>query len=172
MVPDVKYSRGLTHIARNLLSNAPEPDGFWVFVFLMDSYLRPYFSAMTTMQKEVDAMLFAKAIESNDLTVAKDGDGDQCSNDLFLSVFVSLFPSAYLQRIWGVFLFEGIPFLLRIGLAIFTPTRRQILELASNPSTLTPTPSADVLRTLHHPPVHLIPSYPDARGKFERYVLA
>ncbi|KAJ8508066.1 hypothetical protein ONZ45_g9627 [Pleurotus djamor] len=168
MVPDVKYSRGLTHIARNLLSHAPEQDGFWVFVSLMDSYLRPYFSAMTTTQKEVDAMLFAKALENNDPTVAKKVFTAMGINVLticdywFSSVFVNSFPSAYLQRIWDVFLFEGVPFLLRIGLAIFTLTRRQILELPSNPSTLTPTPSADVLRILHHPPVHLLPSSPDA----------
>ncbi|KAJ8507272.1 hypothetical protein ONZ45_g10348 [Pleurotus djamor] len=168
MVPDVKYSRGLTHIARNLLSHAPEQDGFWVFVSLMDSYLRPYFSAMTTTQKEVDAMLFAKALENNDPTVAKKVFTAMGINVLticdywFSSVFVNSFPSAYLQRIWDVFLFEGVPFLLRIGLAIFTLTRRQILELPSNPSTLTPTPSADVLRILHHPPVHLLPCSPDA----------
>ncbi|KAJ8507771.1 hypothetical protein ONZ45_g9887 [Pleurotus djamor] len=139
----------LTHIARNLLSHAPEQDGFWVFVSLMDSYLRPYFSAMTTTQKEVDAMLFAEALENNDPTVAKKVFTAMGVNVLticdywFSSVFVNSFPSAYLQRIWDVFLFEGIPFLLRIGLAIFTLTCRQILELPGNPSTLTPTPSAD-----------------------------
>lgn len=40
----------------------------------MDSHLRPYFS--TSVQLEVDASLFAKALEANDPALAKKVFGD------------------------------------------------------------------------------------------------
>lgn len=61
---------GLTLIVGNILLLAPEEDGFWTFVSLMDSYLRPYFSSSSS-QMEVDAMLFSRALEANDPQVAK-----------------------------------------------------------------------------------------------------
>jgi Rab-GTPase-TBC domain len=61
---------GLTLIAGHLLLLSPEEDAFWIFVSLMDTHLRPYFSSNTT-QLEVDAALFSRALESNDAQVAK-----------------------------------------------------------------------------------------------------
>jgi hypothetical protein len=63
-------STGLTLIAGHLLALSPEEDAFWIFVSIMDSYLRPYFSTNTT-QLEVDAALFSRALEANDAQVAK-----------------------------------------------------------------------------------------------------
>jgi TBC1 domain family member 10 len=53
-----------------LLILAPDEDAFWIFVSLMDTYLRPWFS-VNTIQMEVDASLFSKALETNDGQVAK-----------------------------------------------------------------------------------------------------
>lgn len=61
---------GLTLIAGQLLLQSPEEDAFWTFTTLMDSHLRPYFSA-SPIQLDVDAQLFSKALESNDVAVAK-----------------------------------------------------------------------------------------------------
>lgn len=63
------YCAGLTLISGHLLLLAPEEDAFWTFVSIMDTYLRPYFSGTTQM--EVDAALFAKALEANDSQVAR-----------------------------------------------------------------------------------------------------
>lgn len=70
MVPDIQYSTGLTLITGHLLLLAPEEDAFWIFVSMMDTYLRPYFSA-STIQMEVDAALFGRALETNETTLAK-----------------------------------------------------------------------------------------------------
>jgi hypothetical protein len=86
MVPDVQYSTGkfsstdysylslivsvgLTLIAGQLLLLAPEEDAFWIFISIMDTHLRPYFSS--THQIDVDSELFSRALESSDSVVAK-----------------------------------------------------------------------------------------------------
>lgn len=61
---------GLTVIAGQLLMHAPEEDAFWIFISMMDTHLRPYFAAHA-IQMEVDASLFAKAVETSDPSVAK-----------------------------------------------------------------------------------------------------
>ena len=66
---------GLVMIAGQLLLQSPEEDAFWTFVSLMDSHLRPYFSN-NSVQLEVDATLFARALENNDATSAKKVFGD------------------------------------------------------------------------------------------------
>ena len=49
---------------------SPEEDAFWIFISIMDSHLRPYFAANST-QLEVDAALFARALEAADPVAAK-----------------------------------------------------------------------------------------------------
>lgn len=90
MVPDTQYCRGLTVIAGRLLLQAPEEDAFWTFVSMMDAHLRPWFSAGSS-QVEVDAGLFARAVEGVDPTLAKRLFGD-------LDI-----PSVSLVRPWYVF---------------------------------------------------------------------
>jgi hypothetical protein len=53
-----------------LLLLSPEEDAFWIFVSIMDTHIRPYFSALTT-QMEVDAALFSRALEANDPQVGR-----------------------------------------------------------------------------------------------------
>ena len=65
-----KSPPGLTLIAGQLLLQGPEEEVFWIFVSLMDSYLRPYFS-INSIQLEVDATLFSRALENSDSQVAK-----------------------------------------------------------------------------------------------------
>ncbi len=116
-------------IAGQLLLQSPEEDAFWTFVSLMDTHLRPYFSN-NSVQLEVDASLFARALESNDAASAKKVFGDMgiapvaiCkawlgflpsvrmpTSDLscrFTTVFADALPSEYLVRLWDIFLFEG-----------------------------------------------------------------
>ena len=61
---------GLTLIVGQLLLLAPEEDAFWIFISIMDTHIRPYFSTVTT-QMEVDSALFSRALESNDGQVAR-----------------------------------------------------------------------------------------------------
>jgi TBC1 domain family member 10 len=94
MVPDIQYSKGsfflfhivwrleeltvfaclsvvgLTFIAGQLLLQSPEEDAFWIFISLMDSHLRPYFSS-NSVQLDIDASLFAKALETVNPSIAK-----------------------------------------------------------------------------------------------------
>jgi hypothetical protein len=88
MVPDVQYNIGrspfpvcvilrsqpspsaLTCIVGQLLAQAPEEDAFWIFISMMDSHLRPYFSS-SVAQLDFDATLFAKALGANDAPLAK-----------------------------------------------------------------------------------------------------
>ena len=66
----IVFPTGLTLIVGQLLLLAPEEDAFWIFVSIMDTHIRPYFSTVTT-QMEVDSALFSRALESNDNQVAK-----------------------------------------------------------------------------------------------------
>lgn len=99
-------------VAGHLLHVAPEEDAFWIFVSMMDTYLRPYFSISTT-QIEVDAALFARALEGNDGQVARKVLVDmsvmpaRLCHSWFSSLFVGTLPMDYLDRVWDLFLFEG-----------------------------------------------------------------
>jgi len=158
MVPDIKYSIGLTLIAGHLLALSPEEDAFWIFVSIMDSYLRPYFSSNTT-QLEVDAALFSRALESNDAQVAKKVLLDMSINPVdlcrpwFSTLFVDALPLDYLNRVWDLFLYEGVPFLFRVALALFHCCRRRVLETINQDS---------LFDVLIHPSPTWLPSSPDA----------
>lgn len=157
MVPDIQYSRGLTLIVGQLLLLAPEEDAFWIFISVMDTHLRPYFSSLTT-QMEVDSALFSRALENNDPAVGKKILVDMGMNPTsicapwFSSLFVGTLPPEYLNRVWDLFLYEGVPFLIRIGLALISCLRRQILESTNDEA---------VLHMLHHISPLALPPSPD-----------
>ncbi|KIK53342.1 hypothetical protein GYMLUDRAFT_88402 [Collybiopsis luxurians FD-317 M1] len=136
MVPDVPYSTGLTLIAGNTLLLAPEEDAFWIFVSMMDSALRLYFSPKST-QMDVDAALFSHALEANDVQVWKkilvnmSMTPTQICFPWFTTLFVGSLPGDYVNRVWDLFLYEGVPVLIRIGLAILYCCRSAILEATS-----------------------------------------
>ncbi|KAF9470703.1 hypothetical protein BDN70DRAFT_659976 [Pholiota conissans] len=158
MVPDVQYSMGLTLIVGQLLILAPEEDAFWTFVSVMDTHIRPYFSSTTT-QMEVDAALFSRALENNDQQLAKKVFVDMgilptaICQPWFSTLFVGTLPPEYLNRVWDLFLFEGVPFLIRVGLALMQCCRRRILESTSDEA---------VFHVLRHPPPSFLPPTPDA----------
>ncbi|KAF5376822.1 hypothetical protein D9757_008893 [Collybiopsis confluens] len=158
MVPDVQYSTGLTLIAGHTLLLAPEEDGFWIFVSMMDSALRPYFSRNST-QMEVDAALFSRALEANDADTAKKVLIDMSMNPAhicypwFTTLFVGSLPGDYVNRVWDLFLYEGVPILIRVGLAIIYCCRRAILEATSEDA---------VLQYLKRPAATWLPPSPDA----------
>ncbi|KAJ6547011.1 RabGAP/TBC [Mycena capillaripes] len=158
MVPDIEYSVGLPLIAGHLLALSPEEDAFWIFVSIMDSYLRPYFSSNTT-QVEVDAALFSRALEASDAQVAKKVLLDMSINPVdicrpwFSTLFVDALPLEYLNRVWDLFLFEGIPFLFRVGLALFYCCRKRVLEAINQDA---------LFDILNHPLPGWLPPSPDA----------
>ncbi|KAJ7243407.1 RabGAP/TBC [Mycena haematopus] len=158
MVPDVEYSRGLTLIAGHLLVLSPEEDAFWIFVSIMDSYLRPYFSTNTT-QIEVDAALFSRALEANDAQVSKkiltemSVDPIDLCRPWFSTLFVDALPLDYLNRVWDLFLFEGVPFLFRVGLALLYCCRQRVLEAINQDS---------LFHVLNRPSPNWLPQSPDA----------
>ncbi|KAJ2925157.1 hypothetical protein H1R20_g11939, partial [Candolleomyces eurysporus] len=157
MVPDIQYMPGLPHIVGQLLLLAPEEDAFWIFISIMDTHIRPYFSSGST-QMEVDSALFSRALEVNDAAVAKKllvnmgiSPSSICA-PWFSSLYVGCLPSEYLTRTWDLFLYDGIPFLLRVGLAIVSFVRRQLLECTSEEA---------VLNLLHRPPPVSLPPTPE-----------
>ena len=123
---------GIAIIAGQLLQHSPEEDAFWIFISLMDTHLRPYFSSNAT-QMDVDAFLFQKAVEAADPSVAKKLFVDMAIPairicrpwyvtrpavsvrppvaDFFRCRFSSLFaeslPPDYFLRTWDIFLCEG-----------------------------------------------------------------
>jgi hypothetical protein len=90
----------------------------------MDTHLRPYFSVglpstsqnvgVRSTQMEVDAALYSRALESIDPPVSKKifvdlgiVPGIICQ-PWFTSLFVGALPPEYVNRIWDVFLYEGV----------------------------------------------------------------
>lgn len=69
---------------------SPEEDAFWIFLSMMDTHLRPYFSPRA-VQMEADASLFSKAVEAMDAQVAKKVfvDMDMSPADICRPWFVS-----------------------------------------------------------------------------------
>ncbi|KAH7905445.1 RabGAP TBC [Hygrophoropsis aurantiaca] len=158
MVPDIQYSSGLTAIAGHLLLLSPEEDAFWIFVSMMDAHLRPYFSA-NTIQVEVDSALLSKAIESNDAGVGKKMFvslgilPSSICRPWFSTLFVGSLPVEFLHRIWDLFLYEGVTFLFRVGLALTQCVRHLLLQATSEEA---------ALEYLAHPPLACLPSTADA----------
>jgi hypothetical protein len=149
MAPDIKYDIGLPLVVGHLLLVIPEENSFWVFVSMMDFLLRPYFSTLTT-QLEVDCELFGRAFEVNDAQLAKKvlvdlgiSTMDLCA-PWFSSCFASALPADILSRAWDFFLYEGQPYLIRMGLAIAFCCRTKILSDSTNNVETT-------LSYMHHP---------------------
>ncbi|KAA1476351.1 hypothetical protein DENSPDRAFT_843281 [Dentipellis sp. KUC8613] len=157
MVPDIQYHRELVLIAGRLLLQSPEEDAFWIFISLMDTYLRPYF-AVSTIQMEVDAQLWGKALEANDPSVARKLFVElaitptRVCRPWFAGMFVEALPTEYFLRVWDIFLSEGVVFLFRVGLALVTCCRRALLEC---------TTTDRALELLLRPPGLLLSSNPD-----------
>ncbi|CUA69556.1 TBC1 domain family member 2A [Mus musculus] [Rhizoctonia solani] len=159
MVPDVTYNQGLCQVVGNLLLHSPEEDAFWTFVALMDKHLRVY-CAVNSLQMEADSVFFAKTLESNDPSLATKlfrelrlHAGDFCK-PWILSGFMGTLPPEYSARVWDIFLFEGVPFLFRIGLALLGCLKRQLL-------TLTPKSSPGALDCLLSISPQFLPADPD-----------
>ncbi|KAI0056890.1 hypothetical protein BV25DRAFT_1533903 [Artomyces pyxidatus] len=157
MVPDIQYDRGLVFIAGQLLLQSPEEDAFWIFISLMDTYLRPYFSS-NAIQLDVDASLFAKSLEAIDPSISKKLFVDMGMKPIrlcrpwFGSLFVEALPPDYFQRVWDLFLSEGVVFLFRVGLALVTLCRRTLLDAKNEDQ---------ALHLLTRPPAILLSSTPD-----------
>lgn len=118
------YSLGLAKIVGQLLLLAPEEDAFWIFTSIMDTHLRPYFSvglpssspnpSFRSTQMEVDAALYARALEAIDPHLSRKIfvelgilPGVICQ-PWFTSLFVGTLPPEYVNRIWDIFLYEGV----------------------------------------------------------------
>ncbi|KAF9034631.1 rab-GTPase-TBC domain-containing protein [Panaeolus papilionaceus] len=171
MVPDVVYDIGLIHITSTLLLLAPEEDAFWIFVSIMDTHIRPYFSPPppsttstppsfpVSMALEVDSMLFAKALEHNEPQLARRILNDigipkeQLLGGWMRSLFVRALPGEVAVRVWDVFLYEGLPFLMRTALALTSLLKRPILELPPTPQS-----QRSLLNILFSPASSLIPA--------------
>ncbi|EIN12700.1 TBC-domain-containing protein [Punctularia strigosozonata HHB-11173 SS5] len=157
MVPDIRYNTGLCLITGHLLQQAPEEEAFWIFVSIMDTHLRSYFSPLN-VQAEVDGSLLLKAIEANEPAIAKKLSdtgitaGTACRH-WFCSLFVTTLPTSHVSRVWDIFLCEGMPFLFRVALAILSSCRRLLLD-ARSPERLT--------ELLFQPPPDMLPPTPDA----------
>ncbi|EPS95810.1 hypothetical protein FOMPIDRAFT_143549 [Fomitopsis schrenkii] len=158
MVPDVQYSKGLAMIAGQLLRQSPEEDAFWTFVTMMDSHIRPYFSLQPVLL-EIDSSLFSKALESNDAALAQRILVEMAIPPMcicrpwFTSLYADAFPTDFVLRVWDVFLFEGVAFLIRVGLAVISCCRESLLQCRGQ---------EQLLATLAHPPLRNLPSTPDA----------
>lgn len=157
MVPDIQYHPGLTLVAGQLLQQSIEEDAFWIFVSLMDTHLRPYFSS-NSAQIEVDAALFSKALEANDAPLAKRLFGDMAippvalCRSWFCSLFAHALPPDTLHRVWDLFLFEGVVFLLRVGLAVASTCRKMVMEA---------TKAEVAVNLLRNPPAQFFPPNPE-----------
>ncbi|KAH9931376.1 RabGAP/TBC [Fomitopsis serialis] len=158
MVPDVQYTKGLAMIAGQLILQSPEEDAFWTFVTMMDSHIRPYYSPQPILL-DIDSSLFSKAMENNDAPLAQRILVEMAIPPIcicrpwFTALFADAFPTDLLLRVWDVFLFEGVSFLFRVGLAVISSCRQSLLQCRGQES---------LLAILAHPPPHCLPPTPDA----------
>ncbi|KAG8221692.1 hypothetical protein J3R82DRAFT_1978 [Butyriboletus roseoflavus] len=133
MVPDIQYCSGLTSIAGHLLLLAPEEDAFWVFTSMMDAHLRTYFST-NTVQIEIDASLFSRALEVIDPVLTKklymqlSIAPASITRPWFSTLFVGSLSVDHLHRVWDIFLYDGIPYLFRVGLVVVNCVRHLLLQ--------------------------------------------
>ncbi|KLO06753.1 RabGAP/TBC [Schizopora paradoxa] len=163
MFPDIEYQRSLVAIAGHLLLQAPEEDSFWMFVSIMDTHIRTYFSSKA-VQMDVDASIFGKVIESTQPQLAKRLFAElgispiEICRPWFSSVFTTTLPPECVNRVWDVFLCEGPPFLFRIGLALLNLCRPHIESCKDKTSALVILAQPDALSLLPSDPDDLITS--------------
>jgi hypothetical protein len=154
MVPDIQYNSGLTSIAGHLLLLAPEEDAFWIFASMMDAHLRSYFST-NTVQIEIDASLFSKALEAIDPVLTKklyvqlSITPASITRPWFSTLFVGCLSVDHLHRLWDIFLYDGIPYLFRVGLVVVNCVRHLLLQASTEEA---------ALAHLVHPPPACLPS--------------
>ncbi|KAG9311231.1 hypothetical protein JVU11DRAFT_8308 [Chiua virens] len=154
MVPDIQYNSGLTSLAGHLLLLAPEEDAFWIYASMMDAHLRSYFSTNTT-QIEIDAALFSKALEAIDpmltkkLYVQLSIAPANITRPWFSSLFVGSLSMDHLHRVWDIFLYDGIPYLFRVGLVVINCVRHLLLQATTEEA---------ALAHLARPPAACLPS--------------
>ncbi|KAG8757016.1 hypothetical protein FRC14_002447 [Serendipita sp. 396] len=163
MVPDIRYRTGLTRIAGHLLLQAPDEDAFWIFVAVMDAHLRGYYHASSTGQFEIDAALFQSLVESVESELAhllfnefRLRPIDICGT-WFSCIFAGILPPEHLYRVWDVLFYEGPIYLFRVGLALLTLCKRQLMNIASTRSG----PEA-AMELLGRPPPSVIPQEPES----------
>ncbi|EJD50152.1 RabGAP/TBC [Auricularia subglabra TFB-10046 SS5] len=160
MVADVRYQADLAIIAGNLALQCPEEEAFWTLVQLMESHLRGYF-AVIPVQLDVDAALFAKALDVADSALSLRLFADlrvpppELCQAWFLSLFARTLPIDILHRVWDIFLFDGPAFLFRVGLAILHLVRRQLFSMQG-------ASAATVITFLSRPPAQAFPQDPEA----------
>ncbi|KAF8557153.1 RabGAP TBC [Imleria badia] len=154
MVPDIQYNSGLTSIAGHLLLLAPEEDAFWIFASMMDAHLRTYFST-NTVQIEIDASLFSRALEAIDPVLTKklyvklSIAPASITRPWFSTLFVGSLSADHLHRVWDIFLYDGIPYLFRVGLVVINCVRHLLLQADTEEA---------ALAHLVHPPPACLPS--------------
>jgi len=147
----------LTFIAGHLLLLAPEEDAFWIFASMMDAHLRTYF-ATNTVQIEIDASLFSKALEAIDPVLTKklyvqlSIAPASITRPWFSTLFVGSLSVELLHRVWDLFLYDGISYLFRVGLVVINCVRHLLLQAQTEEA---------ALAHLAHPPPACLPSATD-----------
>ncbi|KAF8889170.1 hypothetical protein CPB84DRAFT_1816476 [Gymnopilus junonius] len=101
---------GLTLIVGQLLLLSLEEDAFWIFVLIMDTHVHN------------DGALARKLLVDMGIQPIS------ICQPWFSMLFVSILPPEYLNRVWDLLLFEGVPFLLRVGLAVIICCRQKLLD--------------------------------------------
>lgn len=132
--PDVGYCQGLSFVAALLLMNIPEEQAFFMLIRLLKGHnLRSFYTEdmrgvrmrMFQMNK-ITQLLFPemyKHMEDLGVSVAV------VTTPWFMTAFGYQLPLDVALRVTDILLYEGIPALFRIALAILVLCEKEILEL-------------------------------------------
>jgi len=104
-------------------------------------------------------LLLNKVLEANESALAKKVFVEMAIHPAgvcqpwFTSLFVDVVPMDYVNRIWDNFLYEGVAFLFRVAVVIFSSCKQYILDAIGREA---------VVNILVHPPLSCLPPNPDA----------
>eukprot|EP00658_Telonema_sp_P-2_P069791 TRINITY_DN5918_c0_g1_i8.p1 TRINITY_DN5918_c0_g1~~TRINITY_DN5918_c0_g1_i8.p1 ORF type:complete len:570 (+),score=148.80 TRINITY_DN5918_c0_g1_i8:757-2466(+) len=146
--PKIGYCQSMNFLAAFLLLHMEEEPAFWVLVCITEKSLTGYFNE-NMKGWLVDQRVFAELLEiylpaaSSHLTSLQVPPELMCSQ-WFLCVFVTIFPTETVCRIWDAFLTRGVNSLFLVGLATIKAFEPKMASWADTSELFS------ALRTLQH----------------------
>ncbi|KAH8103494.1 rab-GTPase-TBC domain-containing protein [Cristinia sonorae] len=175
-VPDIRYHPGLVSIAGFILLQCShdEEDAFWLFVSLMNTHMRPFFSDNADDFKTHAAYIESYMLEKHDLLMGAIRETLVNSplalcRAWFPHMFVDILPIGHLLRVWDYIFCLGVQNLSSIVVEILTSDwmfdalgeaqdKNTVLDILEIPFTFVPPddPNSFAMKFVRYDPLEIL----------------
>ncbi|KAJ5076140.1 tbc1 domain family member whacked [Anaeramoeba ignava] len=135
--PQIGYCQGMSSIAGLLLFYMDEKESFLTFLSLLERYhmsgtFRPGFPLILIQMHQWKRSLEKNLPKIHQHFKENEIIPEYYANVWFITLFADLISFDSLLRIWDVFLFEGFPFIFKVGLSYLKIFQKQLLSFSMN----------------------------------------